>query len=99
MEDLRVDRMHFRDHVRASGGQVKGGKLGTEKDPDAVMKIKKGNVDNGSGGGSKETLGRLVRQKDKVDGFNIYDRTVAQIFKLGGFTIEVMVSDGEKKLR
>ena len=53
-------------------------------------------VDDGSGGGSIETVDRLIDSTDP-EGNPIYSGTVTQIFALGGFTIKVMVRDGESR--
>ena len=67
--------------------KIKVADLGTKIDPDAVIMINKGYVDDGSGGGSMESVDRWVGDKVKVNLTNTYDGNVAQIFKPGGFTI------------
>ena len=60
--------------------------------------IKKTYVDDGSGGGAKETIDRLIGNEiaDKDGNLN-YTGTVSQIFALGGFSIKVMVRNGETR--
>ena len=61
--------------------------------------MRKTYVDDGSGGGTKETVDRLIWNEiaDK-DGNLSYTGTVSQIFALGGFTIKVMVRNGETRM-
>ena len=55
-------------------------------------------VDDGAGKGTKETVDRLIGEETSDDEGNLsYSGTVAQIFALGGFTIKVMVRDGESR--
>ena len=67
---------------------------GQDIDPDAVAMIKKTYVDDGSGGGTSDTVDRLIGEEtaDK-EGNLTYSGTVTQIFALGGFSIKVMVRD------
>ena len=72
--------------------------LRTSIDPEAVLMIKKTYVDDGSGGGAKETVDRLIGEEvADMDGNLSYTGTVSQIFTLGGLTIKVMVSNGETR--
>ena len=93
-------RMHFGDRPAMCGLEVakhKTADLGTDIDPEAVVMIKRGYVDDGSGGGTKETVDRLMGNETEQDGSLQYDGTVAQIFSLGGFKLKVMVRDGETR--
>ena len=60
--------------------------------------IKKTYVDDGSGGGTKNTVDRLIGKEiaDK-DGNLRYKGTVAQILALGCFSIKVMVKNGKTR--
>ena len=55
-------------------------------------------MDDGSRGGAQETVERLIGNEiaDK-DGNLSYTGTVSQIFALGGFSIKVMVRNGETR--
>ena len=53
-------------------------------------------VDGGSGGGTTQTFDRLIGEESTDPQENLtYTGTVAQIFALGGFTLKLMVRDGE----
>ena len=52
-------------------------------------------VDNASGGGENETVNKMVGKVTLQDGKPRYDGVVAQILRLGGFEVKVMIRDGE----
>ena len=91
--------MHFEDRCAMCGLEVaktKVADLGKNIDPAAVDMIKMTYVDDGSGGGTKETVDRLIGEETTdAKGNLIYSGTVNQIFALGGFSLKVMVRDRE----
>ena len=83
-----LTHMHFGDRCAMCGLEVaktKVADLGKNIDPAAVDMIKMTYVDDGSGGGTKETVDRLIGEETTdAKGNLIYSGTVAQIFALGG---------------
>ena len=96
-----LTQMHFGDRCAMCNLEVAKAKvadLGQDINPEAVAMIKMTYVDDGAGGGSKETFDRLIGEETSDKEGNLsYSGTVAQIFALGGFTIKVMVWDGESR--
>ena len=91
-----VDRMHFGDRVAATGLEVakrKVADVGEAIDPDAAEMIKKGYSDDGVGGGTKQDVERLMGEHydPEKDEF-VYDGTIPQIVRRGGFRIKFMMS-------
>ena len=83
-----LTRMHFGDRCAMCGLEVaktKVAELGKDIDSKAVNMIKLTYVDDGAGGGSKETVDRLVGEETTdAEGKLHYIGTIAQIFALGG---------------
>ena len=96
-----LTRMLFGDRCAMCGLEVAKAKvadLGNSIDPEFVVMIKKTYVDDGSGGGSKDTVNRLIGEEVSDGKGNLnFMGTVAQIFALGGFSLKVMVRDGKTR--
>ena len=96
-----LTHMHFGDRCPMCGLEVaktKVADLGKHINPEAVPMIKLTYVDDGSGGGTTETVDRLIGEESTDPQGNLtYTGSVAQIFALGGFTLKVMVRDGEHR--
>merc|ERR1711942_154141 len=95
--------MHFGDCVATTGLEVakmKVADVGEGIDPAAAAMIKKGYSDDGVAGGTKQDVTRQMgeRYDDDKDKF-IYEGTIAQIVKRGGFKIKFMMSSGETRPR
>ena len=96
-----VDRMHFGDCVAATGLKVakrKVADVGEAIDPAAAEMIKKGYSDDGVTGGTKQDVERLMGEHydSEKDEF-VYDGTIPQIVRRGGFRIKFMMSSGETR--
>ena len=94
-----LTRMHFGDRYAMCGLEVSKTKvadLGQHIDSEAVAMIKMTYVDDGSGGGTTQTVDRLIGEESTDPQGNLtYTGTVAQIFALGGFTLKVIVEAKE----
>ena len=93
-------RMHFGNRPAMCGLEVAKSKLadlGYTIDPEAALMIKKGYVDDGTGGGSKATVDWLIGEETWVDGEPRYSGTVAQIMSIGSLEIKCMVRNGEDR--
>ena len=86
-----LTRMHLGDRCAMCGlevSKVKVADLGQDISLEAVALIKMTYVDDGSGGGTMDTVDRLIGEEASDDKGNLsYSGTVAQIFALGGFMI------------
>jgi hypothetical protein len=93
-----IDRMHYGDRCAMAGLERARGlvaEAGRSIDTDAADMIKNGYVDDCVGGGSNETVNKLIGNETWENEKPFYDGTVAQILQAGSFRVKVMVRDGE----
>ena len=95
-----ITKMHFGDCPAASRLEVTEGmvaKLGRHIDSEAADMLKKGYVDDRIGGGSIDTVNRLIGDETyhKETGRATYTGTVSQIMYLSGFKLKYMIRSGE----
>ena len=93
-------RMHFGDRPAMCGLEVANWRvpeMGKEINPDAAKMIRKGYVDDGIGGGSSNTVDRLIGQEVWQDGKPYHNSTISQILDISSFRVKVMVHNGEKR--
>ena len=98
-----VNRMNFGDRPATTELEVvkrKVADIGEAIDPAAAMMIKKGYSDDGVAGGTKKDVTLLMGKcyDDEKDEY-VYEGTIAQIVKKGGFRIKFMMSSGETRPR
>ena len=95
--------MNFGDRVTTTALEVakrKVADIGEAIDLAAAAMIKKGYSDDGVAGGTKQDVTRKMgeRYDDEKDEF-VYEGTIPQIVRKGGFRIKYMVSSGETRDR
>jgi hypothetical protein len=95
-----IDVMHYGDRC-AMAGLENARKLvadaGRHIDPAAADMIANGYVDDCVGGGSEDTVNRLVGEETWADGKPQYSGTVSRILEMGSFGVKVMVRSGETR--
>ena len=91
-------RMYFRYKPAACAleiAQKKVEEAGIEINPEAVERIKRGYIDDGQGGGDKQTVDRLISEETRKNGEPSYSGTVTKIMAIRGFEIKINVRDRE----
>ena len=93
--------MNFGDRVATTALEVakrKVADIGEAIDPAAAAMIKKGYSNDGVAGGTKQDVARMMgeRYDDDKDEY-VYEGTIPQIVRKGGFKIKYMVSSGETR--
>lgn len=97
-----IRKMHFGDKCAAAGLEVSKNKTadkGADIDPVAAEAIKRGYVDDGLGGGTKEVVDRMVGTETyhKETKSWTYTGTVPKIMAGGGFKLKYMLRNGETR--
>ena len=96
-----IDRMHFGDVPSSCGLEVakeKTAEAGSYVCPESASMITLGYVDDGLGGGRKELVEKMIgNEVFHPDGEITYDGTVQKIMAHGGFTVKIMVRNGENR--
>ena len=96
-QTLGIDRMHFGDKCAATGLEV-GKEMTADKGedvfPETVKQLKRGYIDDGLGGGSREMVDRLIGEEKQEKALRTwqYGGTVAQIMKRGNFHVKFMIN-------
>ena len=96
-QTLGIDRMHFGDKCAATGLEV-GKEMTADKGedvfPETVKQLKRGYIDDGLGGGSREMVDLLIGEEKQEKALRTwqYGGTVAQIMKRGNFHVKFMIN-------
>ena len=100
-EHFMINRMHFGDRPAACGleeAKNMTADAGRHVCPETAETVKRGYVDDNAGGGRADFVDKMIgKETFHADGSITYDGTVQQILSYGGFTVKVMLRNGETR--